>query len=75
MVTHSNILAWEILWTEEPKRREPKVGYSPWYNKLTGPESGCWSHVQGDTQVDPKSRHMSTYGGDTEESLRQTHRR
>ena len=24
MATHSSILAWEILWTEEP------VGYSPW---------------------------------------------
>ena len=24
MATHSSILAWRILWTEEP------VGYSPW---------------------------------------------
>ena len=24
MATHSNILAWEILWTEEP------AGYRPW---------------------------------------------
>ena len=34
MTTHSSILAWEILWTEEPK------GYSPWggrvrYNFIT----------------------------------------
>ena len=27
MVTHSNILAWKILWTEEP------VGYSSWGRK------------------------------------------
>ena len=27
MATHSNILAWEILWTEEPG------GYSPWVHK------------------------------------------
>ena len=29
MATHSNILVWEILWTEEPG------GYSPWgFKKL-----------------------------------------
>ena len=27
MATHSNILAWEIPWTEEPG------GYSPWCHK------------------------------------------
>ena len=27
MATHSSILAWKILWTEEP------VGYSPWVHK------------------------------------------
>ena len=31
MATHSNILAWEILWTEEPGRRQSmgsqKVGH------------------------------------------------
>ena len=27
MATHSSILAWRILWTEEP------VGYSPWGRK------------------------------------------
>ena len=30
MVTHSNTLAWRILWTEEP------VGYSPWGCKESG---------------------------------------
>ena len=27
MTTHSSILAWRMLWTEEP------VGYSPWGHK------------------------------------------
>ena len=30
MATHSNILAWEIPWTEEPATRLP---YSPWGHK------------------------------------------
>ena len=29
MATHSRILAWKILWTEEPGR----AGYSPWGRK------------------------------------------
>ena len=36
MATHSNILAWEILWTEEPG------GYSPWVHK----ESDALSRVR-----------------------------
>ena len=30
MATHSSILAWKILWTEEPR------GYSPWGHKELG---------------------------------------
>ena len=30
MATHSNILTWEIPWTEEP------AGYSPWGHKRVG---------------------------------------
>ena len=29
-ITHTSILAWRILWTEEP------VGYSPWGHKELG---------------------------------------
>ena len=30
MVIHFSVLAWEILWTEEP------ASYSPWGHKVTG---------------------------------------
>ena len=42
MVTHSSVLAWEILWTEEP------CGYSLWGHKRVGhdlankPPPVCW---------------------------------
>ena len=35
MATHSSILAWKILWTEEP-------GYSPWSHK----ESNTTEHAR-----------------------------
>ena len=53
MATHCSILAWRILWTEEPG------GYSPWGHKEldtteatenTGLSSddGLWMDVEGD---------------------------
>ena len=65
MATHSSIRAWEILWTEEPGGLQ-----SMGLQRVTGPESRL-----GFSQAGPKCSHMSTYMGDTEESLRQTHSR
>ena len=59
MATHSSILAWEILWTEEPGGLQ-----SMGLQRVTGPESGCLSWF---SQTGPKCSHMSTYMGDTGE--------
>ena len=34
MATHSSVLAWEILWTEEPHGLQ----FSPWGHKRVGPD-------------------------------------
>ena len=33
MATHSSILVWTILWTEEPGGETSLAGYSPWGRK------------------------------------------
>ena len=39
MAAHFNILAWKILWTEEP------VGYSPWGCKELNMTEGLRTHT------------------------------
>ena len=40
-ITHTSILAWRILWTEEP------VGYSPWSSLGQNTAVGSFSLLQG----------------------------
>ena len=46
MVTHSSILAWEILWTEEPS-------YSPWGHKRVGHDraTNTYKHIYGNNHL------------------------
>ena len=44
MVTHSNILAWKIPWTEKPGRS--LVGYSPRGHKESGTTERLHLHLQ-----------------------------
>ena len=50
MATHSNILAWEIPWTEEPERLQPMgsqslAGLSNWAYTFTLERVSSWSNT------------------------------
>ena len=75
MVTHSSILAWEILWTEEPKRRESlRWATVHGVTNLQVLKVGGGPTFRGTLRWTPNPG-TCLLTGETQESLRQTHRR
>ena len=55
MATHSNVLAWEIPWTEEPGRLQAKGEQRVGHNWASNTQAQVESQTQGITQGEQQS--------------------
>ena len=57
MTTHSIILAWKVLWMEEP------VGYSPWGRKEPDTQTHTHTHTTREPQGKSNTTKQTCVGG------------